>query len=426
MKKIKYHILLLLFLIPTFVSADMSSPYSHYKARVSNPEGTMVYYYGSIEGRIAYDTEVIVTQERIVDNELYAQIRLEDDSRYGQVLISDIMPLKVDLNDYKQDSIKKYYVFDENCYLYKGPSKIYGLVEPQITLEVGMAFESSYYDEMWTYVSYNGVSGWVYTYPYISLSPYKELTGISSADEPAHKTMYALRDLMLYKSPLKKEKLGEIIPAGTSFDIRYVYSKDRVQFYYYVSYNGINGWVNGIVEDECDYDKGWTIAVAYEDEGKVIIKNKDGVILHQRPFFDESVSDVIVPYNTILKYGVSYSYDWVYVSYEGNFGWIRVLGSENDVEYYNNGSETNDEQENEKQDGEKVNNSHSNAAFTKVDKKNISINDVILYSVIISLVLCFGGIVAIKTTNKKKEIDVKKSKEKNSENIVVDKKKKDI
>ena len=82
MKNNKLMILLLIFFImPILVKADMAAPMSSYEIRISNPEGAETYKWNSeaklyekTGEKLNYDEVYYVIYEQVIDNELYGDV----------------------------------------------------------------------------------------------------------------------------------------------------------------------------------------------------------------------------------------------------------------------------------------------------------------------------------------------------------------
>lgn len=405
MKNNKLIILLLLFFImPMFVKADMSAPMSSYKIRISNPEGAEVYEWNNktrlfekTGEKIDYDLVYIVQYEQIINNEIYAHITRKSIDDKGKVTYSDIKLIKlddtrvieIDIEDYEKEMLKKYYVFDDTCYLYKGPSKLYGKIEPEISLSVGTIIETEYYDELWAYVEYNGVKGWVYTYTFTTLSPYNESAGMVSISE-YHPNIKSVNELTLYNNPKTEEETGVTIHPEVELNTIYTYSSEVHNPYYYVDYNGTKGWVKTIYEDNVIMN----IAYKANQEMSLKVDNKEGAALYKNPS-NKNSSIGIIPYETKLTptYSLngSHTEEWYQVKYNDTIGWVNLQ----DVSYYNEDNSTIPEQPTKPDD----------VIDTEVNtnQTNNSINEKIIYYVCGAVILSLTAVVTILLVNKKKK-----------------------
>lgn len=426
MKKIKYFIMLILFLMPIIVKGDMAAPMTSYKVRISNPEGASIYEWDSEQKsyvatgkKLNYDEQYDIMYEQIINNELYGNasvnVKDENENEYsisiGYIKLSDSSPLKIDLEAHKKNLLIKYYVFDDSCYLYNGPSKIYGKVEPETALKKGTIIESYYYDDMWMYIDYNGIKGWVYKYSY-DIFNNAETSGMAYVIENTtyNRKIFTMKDIELYDSPKTDKKIGNIIPKGTTLDYEYIYSMKPHVPNYYVSYNGNSGWI------KTEYDDNYIISnIAYYNTTSLKVKRTHGIDLYTNPDTNSGIL-VRIPGGSELtsKYimdGGPGAASWYYVSYDIKEGWIYIENYE-DIEFISKEEnpvieeiepmETIGEDEGQKKEEQK-------------EEVVNDINDMLIYCSIGALALCLTAIVIILLVNKKKSVKENKIIEKLSE-----------
>jgi len=142
MKK-KLILFMMILFLPIFVKADMGAPMSSYKVRVSKVEGIDTYEwnrntnrYEPTQEKLSYDTILTIRYENIRDNILFGQAYNNETDKSYEIKLSDVSPVEINLNDYKKETKSKYYVFDDTCYLYKGPSKVYDKISPETSLPI--------------------------------------------------------------------------------------------------------------------------------------------------------------------------------------------------------------------------------------------------------------------------------------------------
>ena len=155
-------------LTPYIVRADSGGPMlTSYDVIVTNVEGADlvdINYDGNkstikIKKHLDYDTIIKeIYSEEYINNELYgysgkesAYVKLSDVKIYGNYNLSDF-------DNYGKGKI---YVYKEGAYLYKGPSVIYGKVDGEVMIPIGEELDYQYRDDLFAYVTYNGVSGWI-------------------------------------------------------------------------------------------------------------------------------------------------------------------------------------------------------------------------------------------------------------------------
>ncbi len=328
MKKTKLLLLFLLFLfiIPIYVNADMALPeIIPYKARVINKNGTESVsnpYEQKDSMLIPYDTLVEITFE---ENE-YGMTNYNGKSCY--IKLSDLRAVSEETEPVGEKVVsKKYYVWEEGAYLYKGPSKAYDKVDGNIQIKPGTTVTCKYSENHvgWGYVEYNGVKGWVYIYQCYKYTPYNEVSHLVDISEGNTK-IYTLKDITLENSPTKREKTNIVVPAFTEVQYKYEYMYNPHKKYICIEYNGKEGWHE---IEEID-----NLSIAYNCKNKNIslIAVKDVPIYEK---FNEENNNVI---GTILAkeecdviYASNYYYgdeSWCYVHYNDISGWVNTKGED--------------------------------------------------------------------------------------------------
>ena len=335
MKRLLIAFIGIFLILPLIVNADMGAPmFTQYDVRVTNLEGTDVVDFDNKYVRtLKYDEVWTIVYETIIDGEIYGGSPTE------MVKLSDteMINKEFDKSKLKKEIKKKYFVFDKGAYLYNGPSKLYGKVESELELPIGFEFESEYYDQLWTYVTYNGVSGWVYSYEYKAMSPYDELSSlaisISNYYMEENNKIMTLRDLKMIDSPKTDVESSITIPKYTEFDVKYIYYERPRATYYYITYNGTNGWI----KNEIDYNGIEHNIAQKTDKYSFYTLNEDGINLYKDY---NSKTNVLknIPYGTELKvdYVVemgkgSFALSYL-VKYDDEIGWIFIDDNYNNQE----------------------------------------------------------------------------------------------
>lgn len=434
MKKIKMIILLVLLSLPMVVNADMAAPMSSYNVRVSNVNGTDIYKYNQNTQKYEktgekanYDEIYFVNYENIINNELYGfskKVDLENDpkgenSELVYIKLSDTMPLEIELEDLKKETKLKYYVFDNTNYLYKGPSTIYGKVEPEIALEIGITIEVEYYDDMWAYVEYKGVKGWVYTYTFANkYGNLIENSGMVRIYDNKSTDIFALKDLELYSSPKEDKKLGKIIPKNTKLEQLYSYTLIGNEGFinnYYVEYNGVKGWIRTeygrTIFNKKENTEKAIINIGYNyfsDNNMSGIKNQDGVKLYS-DYNDENSVIATIPYegkiNILYEISMPHGTAAYRVKYNELEGWIRAEGAGQFFHYDENGNlkEENVTNPNQNIIGNVIE-GDMEEDNDEVLEKETSINEKIIYYICGTVVVCLTAFVTILLVNKKRKL----------------------
>ena len=331
MKRIKILLLVFMLMFPAIVKADMGAPGVNYNVRIINPKGAFLYDYDAKKGgyaktgdKVEYDKVVKITFEVYEGDIVYGGFVCVDEAEKNCAFINlaDTVSADYNLDEYYQKDAKSFYVFDDSCYLYTGPSSnVYKRVEPETKLSVGYSFSTNYYDETWAYVPEK--KGWIYTYTYQSYTGKNAPAGVVDTTNSYNNNILTMQDTVLYNNPKTKEKVLATIPANTKLTAKYYYSLNPHQPFYYVSYKGYNGFIETI----SDYESNAIINIAFERKNtSLIVKNKEGAKLYSKPSLN---SDVIatIPFGTDLNsdYVIDNYYNvWLYrVSYNNQVGWVE-------------------------------------------------------------------------------------------------------
>lgn len=312
--------------------ADMEGPYfEEIEVTVDNPDGIKMYQYEWIFSTndtrmyevctIPDGTKLTFTSEYMSGGVEYLSTTYGEE--YGYVKASDV---RIDNKDVvkptKDDKVdEKFRVITINpdgAKLRSGPSNAHHEVA---TVPAGTEFDIEYVIGgwgAWAYVTYNGTSGWLHFYEYED-----SYDCINLKEEPG-KTMVVDNSTYLTKTPdTNSPKVSEAIPYGTVFNYTHIYHEAKADIAY-VEYNGIKGWLR-------TRDSG-ARGAAYHRNDSIFTINPDGLNVYS----DVKDSDKVIckiPYNTIVpcEYelynegandGEICSY--VYVSYNGMKGWIRL------------------------------------------------------------------------------------------------------
>ena len=398
LKTISKYLLLLILFIPCFVKADMGPPImTEYQVRVTNPNGTTaVNIDGKEEGTFKYDEIITVHYEKIINNELYG-------GTYNKLVkISDtkLLTETVKLEKFKKEK-RKYYVFDDTNVLYKGPSKTYGKVEPETTLKKGTIVETEYYDELWAYVEQDGVKGWVYKYTYKGVAPYKEQTGMAwMAKDYNYRKFKTLNEMKLYKSPKEKDVVATI-PEDVDIEPTYAYPDDPHIPYFYVSYDGKEGWMK---IDTIEIEGGSYNNALYYPNGTYTVDNNDGISMYKDY---DSTSEVLetIPHKTKLnvKFVLSgnHIWDWYQVEYNEKTGWVKGEKVRFEID------ETIPQPDNTEEEQEtNIPNTEDTTMEKDEEQEKLSPREIIIICITTAVVASLTAFVTIKLINKKKETKI--------------------
>jgi len=338
MKKIKLFILLMLVSFPMLVSADAAGPMlTQYDIRISNKNGAIIYKwddktdkYTKTNEVLKYDQIYTVINEKIEDKQLYGILyEYNEEGEYSNeyiIKLSDAKPLKYNLDDYKQETSQKYYVFEEGVILYQGPSKIYNKVSPEKTIPVGTIIETKHYDGIWAYINYKGTKGWIYVCTDKEVSPYNESSGVAELKENETVSFKTIGPVDLYTTPKSNKKVGITIPKNADIINQKVIATymDNPNNNYYIEYNGTKGWIRLNLENS-------NVALIDGYSEPLTIVDTKGINLYDNPNDSKNIIDNI-PYltkltQTLYHYYKDYrDYDsdyWIQVTYNGKIGWIN-------------------------------------------------------------------------------------------------------
>lgn len=406
MKRIKIILLTIIFILPSIVKADMAAPMSNYKVRINNSNGAYLYEYDSnkneyvkTEYKIEYDKVVVITDEITVDDQVYGGYVCADEvqKKCGYINLSNTSAIDINLDDYYNEIAKSYYVFDDTCYLYTGPSlNVYNKINPETVLEVGYTFTSNYYDDLWTYVPEK--KAWVYTYTYNRGSNDVEPAGVIDTLYNYEKNIITMEEVKIYDSPKTKENVLATIPANTTLTTIYSYNMEPHYPYYYITYNGVTGFIETV------YDKEYHVItnVAYEVSDNFLkVSNNDGIKLYKEGNLKSEVIATI-PTGTDLNpsYALFNSHTiWMYkIEYENQVGWIEC-NSEN----FESSSEENipNEITDDLIEDDKEETIITDDSDTSNNK--ISISGTITTCIIVVILISLTAFVSILLINKKKE-----------------------
>lgn len=316
-------LLVCLFVFPMLVSADMGAPeVTSYEVRINNINGTSLYdYYSKVVGTIPYDTKVTVFYEYEDDGKLYGSIEYKGKNYEIDLADAEVFSDKIDLTKFaKSDEPVKLYVFGEGCYMYKGPSKVYGKVDKEVMIPVGKTVEYEYRDDLWSYVEYDGVKGWIPNSLYGQL--YEDVkNNVAYLPEEGAK-LYTVNNIKeLYKAPYDDDTIDVDIPVDTELKYDY-YVGFAKSMAVHVSYKDAEGWINVYGGDYGEDTKGGALST---ECGLLYVGNKDGIYVYKNPRDVNSKTSKVFEYGKILDMKYSFMYDdyyWYQVSDDGKEYWV--------------------------------------------------------------------------------------------------------
>lgn len=321
MKKVIYtfSIVLLIMLFSNFCYADYGIPgIIDYDAKIINEKGA----------KAEHGNEVIPYGETVhVIYEVDGCAAIEYNKKTVNVKLEDIKPVTEEVDFSKaKDTQKDMFVYREGAYLYKGPSITYGKVDGETEIPVGTRVKIESCTDMWGYVEYNGIKGWVYIYTSDEVSPYNMDCSLTEIADKVNSHYYTLKDISVSSTVDGKNVVGTIAK-DSSVDF-YFYSEypDPHGKSAYIKYEDIEGWY---LQDEeevyADYSK--------QDVGVYVYKDLDiySEISNASDYTNTKFTNKLttIPANTECKlvYSTLDTYvNYIKVDYNGTQGWIKDDG----------------------------------------------------------------------------------------------------
>ena len=376
MKKYIVILMALFFSLPSLVSGkNIEEPpvFISYKIRVNSESGIVLNVISTDKNdkiTIPNNTELEVIYEYEKDGKLYGNVEYNNVSGMIEIKDVELLNKEVNLDDYKSEETKKIYIFGDDVYLYNGPSKAYGLKEGNIKIPVGTTLTYNVGDEAWGYVTYNGVSGWIYVYTYDDIIYEK---GAKIALVYDNKYLYTLKEIELIDSPLTNNKIDVKVPELTKVEYKYTYSIDPFTTYYYIKYNDKEGWYkNKPLEVALFYSEDF-IVNAYEDSNVYEKPTIDSKVLETIKK-DEEYNVLAISINDDIETNIYES--WSYVNYRNVKGYIY---------HYEKGKEEAKEKQNPELKNEE--NKKENKSDSKIKILSFSISIIVILLFIIYTIL---------------------------------------
>lgn len=325
--------LIVILMFPLLVLADVGAPeLGDYDVIISNKDGASLYDYNyNVIDKIPYDTKITVNFEYTRDGVLYGTINYHGQT--GDIRLSDvkIYDEEIDLDDYlKLDIPAELYVFDDDdAYLYKGPSTVYGRVDKEVRIPQGEIVSYEYYNDAWVYVEYDGVKGWLLNYSFGDI--YSDLSNSVAQVAGEKNRVYVIDNVKtLLKNPKNTDDTIDVdIPAGTELEYKYYYNLPK-SGYAYVEYEDQEGW---IYVSPSSFGEDSSSAVIEDECSTLIVVSEEAYIYEEETNLD-SKTDKTIPYGeevTVIFSFVKDNYTWYYVSYDGENYWLAE-----DSDYENN------------------------------------------------------------------------------------------
>lgn len=307
MKKIYLIILsLLMLIIPTIIKADMAAPtLTTYKMIVTNPNGIKI----DEKLTIPYGTEVYAQTPHILQGTKYFIIIYNEKSYNVKIEDLQLVSNSLDDKEFSKNNTKKY-IYKEGAYLYKGPSTLFEKVDGNIEIPIGTIVNSSYEDDLWCYVTYNGINGWLHNKSggaSLDKNIVDAVLDINDKNSYYIKYYYPIKNIKLSSTVGKEIEIGDTIDAFTKLDYEYllVDGSNEVGNYIYTNYNGTKGYIS-TKNLSYEYNKDYYIFEDLKIYSNIDKQSAVGNILKN--------SEVKVLYSVIED-------DWDYIEYENQKFW---------------------------------------------------------------------------------------------------------
>lgn len=280
--------------VPAF--ADMDGPsFANFDVIVTNPLGTYMYNYNmdEVKGYLIKDTVVTINGEYEFEDEEYYSIEYNENHGYIKVadtaLTEETFPPE---RGVKLEKETKSIVISDGLYMHKGPSEKFEKVGEKIAVGTVLTYQyvDNGFNPPWAYVTYKGVSGWVYVYEYgesyYCATPFEEdteytgslyvvLEGVRLTDMPENPEYEQWRE--------EADRTGvkyvtKEIPVGTKLELADYYYKNAKSIWVYTEYNGVKGWL----ETDTYYNGAMYNATATGMSGAYYVWQEDGLPVYSK------------------------------------------------------------------------------------------------------------------------------------------------
>ena len=317
MKRIIKVLIVLLMCIPFVVKADMGMPEkSEYKVIVTNPQGTK--NLNSDSGEVfPYDKVLTVNYEQVDDGVLYLfnfgqdsiKIKASDVKIYGdEVVVGE--PLKNGVTG------TTYYAYEGGEFLYKGPSYVYGKVSDEPIPKGAKLKVVGGYDDVFSYVEYNGKRGWIFTYPYMEIKIYDHPTKFASILKEDSSIIMISDSIKAYAKPYDSENEFTNVPVtvGQEYKVDLLLKAGPKE----ALFGTINGdsirWISGWNKIN---DNDWK--TTYFEKSDMFFYPKNSVDYYS----DFECTKKVGTLDAMKKIDI-YAVDW-YIDYEGGFNMYKSM-----------------------------------------------------------------------------------------------------
>ena len=228
--------------VSTETYADIGLPYTYpYEVVVTNPDGAK-------SEKCNVDTIPKGAKLNVVydytnqDGETWMYV---NDEVYGRCYVNrsdvDFADTTFDLSSVPEATPLSQYILTEESYLYKGPNERYGRNDDNYHLPAGIVVTSSYHDDVWMYVEYQGHTGWIYHYNIFQKSP---KTANIPTDEWSRTIIPTHSTLELKDSPFEDGEVKNVISVEplTEIPVSYYFNTSKFNGEVFIKTDQGSGW----------------------------------------------------------------------------------------------------------------------------------------------------------------------------------------
>ena len=316
----KKRVILIIFLLFPFIVNAETIP-NQYDYDVITSEDTYIYDEDGQElTEIPAETELIIDSERYINDNQYGITTYENNTGYILLNKVNMKTKKINVNTLDIKEEKKIITLAETK-IYKGPSMNYEELEEGIPKFQELT--TKYYDDVWAYVDFNGVSGWIYTYT-DKYNVYDNIASVGQVEKEQKEILIAEK-MELYSSPITETKSETEVEQNQTYFYKYYYN-NKGNKYIYIEKDNIKGWLEdktGTSEAKIAINKGCNSLYAINNS--TILYTTFNDLTSKSSYKILQGQELKVLYTATLDNG----HEWYYVQYLGKKGWIIGSASDN-------------------------------------------------------------------------------------------------
>ena len=317
-KKITFNLFLIIVCftcIETAAAASITGAINEYDVIVNTSEGVELKNSNGESVIVPYNTELTITGEYENNEKLYGYTVYNGVTGYIDLNGAKLKTQKISSqNAVELEKNKEVIVLEGDVYLYNGPSKKYAIVSEKIP--VGTVLKYKYIDslnEIWAYVEYNGVKGWINIYS----NGIYEQSYVATSPKWGSALLVLDKNINMYDSyTLNSNIIVSEITIGTELNCKYEYVSSDYTALCYVEYNNKKGWVS-ISNNR---------SLAQEYDRTIMVLEEDGLTVYSDVNQSSSYTLDVPKYSELdIKYSYAsnpYTVDYYYVEYNGKKGWL--------------------------------------------------------------------------------------------------------